>query len=318
MRHLTYGLTSQDLIDFAASKGFRVTLSQLHKWWYYKIISSPTPSPQRGTRGVQQLSHPEVAFQVVKVAEALRVYGSLDVAAWRLWFTEGFVPVACIRALLKKQIRRISGFEHGVAVLDADDADKEWTADNETWKAWEILRRSETERISDQISGAIRRRVPGADFTSLLVTLLRLATGDCDWCHEETDHVRILNRVFGDNDGKCRIQQLEEFRPVLGEMNSSDLDRTLESYSDEELPEAKNEVVEIVGDRELISAVIAENGGEILADVFAKALNGKLPKILEHESHLFLLWLSIRQTEEGKSLYRELVCFEKKTRSAKS
>jgi hypothetical protein len=307
MRQSLPGPTSQDLIDFAAINGLRVTLRQLHRWRDFKIISSPIPYPESGVRGVKQLSHPEVAAQVVKVAEALRLYGSLDVAAWRLWFTEGFVPAGCIRALLKKQIRRVRGFEHALAVLEADDTDKEWTEENETWNAWEILRRGETERVSDQITGAIRRRVPGADFTSLVVTLLRLVTGDCDSYPEDTGHVGILNRVFGDDTAKSRIREFGELRPVLDEMNSSVLVKTLESYSDDELTDAKNEIVDILSDHQFLKTTISGKVGKILAGIFAKMLDGKLPTILRDELHLFLFWLSIRRTEEGKNLYRELL-----------
>lgn len=185
MTHPTNELSRDDLLKFAADRGYSITPGRLHLWRDQGLMPAPRRVRPAGQRGGSESRYPASAGpQLVAIAESLAETRSLDTARWLLWWRGFDIPHDYIAAQLSAEIDSLKTLrDHVRSTRNPDD-------DQQTDSAAAKFDKQTRARTDVREVSRLRKRAGRTQFTTLMALLVQALAGEyVDHDPEELDRV---------------------------------------------------------------------------------------------------------------------------------
>lgn len=288
MTHAPEMLTRAELLAFARVYDDTITDDQFDRWRKRGLL----PSPQRRGRGqglgTEALYPASAGPQLVAVAEAIRLHGSVDDALWHLWWDGAQIEDRRIVALLGKELLRHEDFRLRLVTMFAPDQN---TDDASTDAEYAQLERRVRGRMTDSALARYRRRVGMDEYTTLSMWVLQLLSGTYE-SHDPAD----LNRVNKSWGGLTPTDHLGIVRALSTLAAPQSLKAGISALRDNELFEAREQGRLLLARLAEAFDLKAEDAGTVY-DAPPPNFPPELRALLTvaPSPWVFLLWLSARQ-----------------------
>ena len=218
------GETTDEVIAFAAARGFEVTRRQLAEWHRAGLL--PKPDPAYGGRPGSTSIYPHgTGERVVAICELKKTSRSNADLGWGLWWTGFAMPEQFVRKPLEaaalewkestSQIQRLLGVERS----EADDGSSDGAEPIPTDELLDLLDRMMTARELRKVMTQARKRVGRERFPTVVLVLARVLTGNFTGYHvdpvtrDKEEERALVEKALGLE--RARTDQLADAPPWL-------------------------------------------------------------------------------------------------------
>jgi DNA-binding transcriptional MerR regulator len=284
-----------ELIQAAASAGFRVTGSQLRRWHRLGLVGPPRQQSLGRGRGTVTIYPPGALERVLAICRLRRDHRSLEDVRWLLWWGGDDIATGPLRATLASDIRALR-----------DAAASLFTANGLSDEALNVLDNQSEGPLDSTPFRWARRRVGVKHFGGFLESVMLAATGHGEELLDED--VAIFERGLGLD--RARADQLPSGEGwltgdarsdivAIGQLfNVQEFSVDLEAIGEEELRKARDEAKAFLLFITTVSEVI-RTGFDRWAYGFGVfgALAQEMARSPKEQRRLLLMWLGMYTAE---------------------